>query len=404
MPVTYSAQEAAAELGVSIATLYAYVSRGFVRSVAEPGSRRRRYVAEDIASLKQRKSARRDPAAAVANALHWGLPVLDSRISFAGEGQLFYRGKEAVGLARTACFGDVVGLLWECTDTPLAVAPLPGGARTWRSVRRAIDGLPPLEAFQVSLPIVAAQASNAYDLRPDAVRRAGARILSLLVAVATGDAPANDLDVARRLQAAWLPRQRKAAALLDAALIVYADNGLSPSTFAARCVASAGSSPYSVVAAGVAALQGAKHGGASERAAALLREVERPGGARGAVADRLRRGESIPGFGHPLYPEGDPRARLLLELVARHAPRSRELDRARRLADAVGDVMGQQANVDFAVVTLARALELPTTAPLTLLALGRTAGWIAHALEQYDEGRAIRPRARYAGAPPEPTD
>lgn len=405
MDATLPAEEAAAELGVSVATLYAYVSRGFLRSVAEPGSRRRRYLVADLVAFRQRRAAHRDPGRAAEGALHWGLPVLESRISFADGGHLYYRGKDVVALARSATFAGVLGLLWSDDEAQRpTLADLPGGRPVWASVQRAARGLPPLEAFQVALPMVAAHASNAYDLRPAAVVRAGARILSLLAAVATGGEPADDLDVPRQLQAAWLPRDRRARALLDAALIVYADNGLSPSTFAARCVASAGSSPYAVVAAGIAALQGAKHGGASERAEALLREAANPGGARRAVADRLRRGEAIPGFGHPLYPGGDPRGRLLLELVTAKAPRSAELAHARHLADAVQELMGQQPNVDFAVVTLCRVLALPAGAALTLLALGRTAGWIAHALEQYDEGRTIRPHARYAGAPPESAD
>lgn len=403
MSSTLSAEEAAAELGISIPTLYAYVSRGRLRSVAAPGTRKRRYFAEDIVALKQHKSLRYDPARAVENALHWGLPVLESRLTFVSEGHLFYRGKEVVALARESTFARVLELLWcegEALDPP--TGELPGGRAVWTAVTRAVRGLPPLEAFQVALAMVAAHASSAYDLRPVAVRRAGGQILSLLVGVACGRPPAAGLEVARRLQEAWLPRTPKAAALLDAALIVYADNGLSPSTFTARCVASAGSSPYAVVGAGIAALQGAKHGGASQRAEALLREATHPGGARRAVADRLRRGEAVPGFGHPLYPEGDPRARMLLDLLAQKAPRSRELEVACNLAAAVDELMGQRPNVDFAVVTLCRVLALPEGGPLTLLALGRTAGWIAHALEQYDERRTIRPRARYAGTPPEP--
>lgn len=401
MQDTYSAQEAAAELGVGVATLYAYVSRGFLASYPEPGSRRRRYRAEDILAFKQRRSLRRDPERSAEGILHWGLPVLESRISFANEGHLYYRGRDVVGLAGESTFARVAGLLW-CDDENEIPVPieLAGGRAAWNAVARAVRGLPPLEAFQVALPIIASHASNAYDLRPDTVVRTGARILSLMTAVAVRSEPLDELDIARQLQSGWGKKGKTARGLLDAALIVYADNGLSPSTFAARCVASAGSSPYAVVAAGVAALQGAKHGGATERAEALLREVANPGGARRAVADRLRRGEAIPGFGHPLYPLGDPRARLLLDLIREQVSRSREAELALDLVDAVAELMGQQPNVDFAVVTLCRVLALPEGAALTLLALGRTAGWIAHALEQYDEGRTIRPRARYAGTPP----
>jgi len=399
--MTLSAEEAAAELGISVTTLYAYVSRKGLRSIGEAGTRRRRYSKEDVVALKQSKSLRSDPAKIVENALHWGLPVLESRVSHVDAGRLYYRGKDVVDLAREASFADVLALLWaEEEGGELPPADLPGGRAVWAAVARAVRGLPPLEAFQVALPIVAANATSAYDLRPYAVRRAGARIVALLTAVAVGREPSVGLDIARQLQSAWVPRDRRAAALLDAALILYADNGLSPSTFAARCVASAGSSPYAVVGAGVAALQGAKHGGASERAEALLREAAHPDGAERAVGDRLRRGEPIPGFGHPLYPAGDPRARLLLDLLAQKAPRSRELELSSNLSAAVGNLMGQQPNVDFAVVTLCRVLGLPAAAPLTLLAIGRTAGWIAHALEQYDEGRTIRPHARYPGATP----
>jgi citrate synthase len=156
-----------------------------------------------------------------------------------------------------------------------------------------------------------------------------------------------------------------------------------------------------VVAAGLAALQGSKHGGASERAEVLFQEAAGSGGARRAVAARLRRGDEMPGFGHPIYPSGDPRGALLLELAAAHDPRSSALAAANRIVAAVREMVNQEPNVDFGVATLCRVLELPATAPLTLLGLGRMAGWIAHALEQYEEGRVIRPRARYAGEPPQ---
>jgi citrate synthase len=232
------------------------------------------------------------------------------------------------------------------------------------------------------------------------VQRAAVRIVALLTASRRGDGPA--LSVAQQLQHAWGAKE-DVTPLLEAALILYADNGLSPSTFAARCVASAGSTPYEVVAAGLAALQGSKHGGASERAEALFQEAGVTGGARRAVAARLRRGDEMPGFGHPSYPNGDPRGKLLLELAAKHRGRSAAVAVAKRITEAVREMMNQEPNVDFGVVTLCRALELPAAAPLTLLGLARTAGWIAHALEQYEEGRVIRPRSRYAGEPPRNT-
>ncbi len=395
-----SASEAAAELGINVDTLYVYVSRGLIRSEPDGSSRRRRYLAEDVWMLKQRKQHRRDPSKAAEEALHWGLPALESRLSVIHDGRLYYAGKDAVGLATTASVEQVAALLW-CGDL---AAPFPDDVTDplppeWATVSRMAQRLPPLEGLQLVLPVAAAHDPSAFDLRPESVRRTGARIFRLLAAVAVGAKPTR-APIAQVLQRRWAPRVPEAAALLQAALVLYADNGLNPSSFTARCVASAGSTPYALVAAGLAALQGSKHGGACERAEGLLHEARDARGARQAVMARLRRGEAIPGFGHPLYPDGDPRGALLMKLVARHRPSSREVALAAALTDAVRELMNQHPTVDFGVVTLCRALDLPPGAALALLGVGRVVGWIAHGLEQYQEGRLIRPRARYAGELP----
>jgi len=112
MSAYLSAAQAAAELGVNLPTLYAYVSRGLIRSESETGSRRRRYSAEDIWLLKQRKQHRRDPAKAAEEALHWGLPVLESRLSVIHDGRLYYAGRDVVTLATTCTIEQVAALLW----------------------------------------------------------------------------------------------------------------------------------------------------------------------------------------------------------------------------------------------------------------------------------------------------
>jgi citrate synthase len=402
MATFLSAEQAAAELGVNVPTLYAYVSRGLIRSEAagEGRSRRRRYLAEDIWLLKRRKEHRRDPAKAAAEALHWGLPVLESRLSVIQGGRLYYGGRDVVGLATTCSLEQVASLLW-CGDQAApfpddVIDPLPP---EWSALVRMAARLPPLEAFQLVLPVMAAHDPFAFDLRAESVQRSGAKILRLLAAVAAGTRPTR-APVAQVLQRRWAPHKPDVAPLLQAALVLYADNGLNPSSFTARCVASAGSTPYAVVSAGLAALQGTKHGGACERAQGLLQEAADARGAHRAVVARLRRGESVPGFGHPLYPDGDPRGALLMRLIGERRPKSPEVALAVALADAVRALMHQHPTIDFGVVALCRALELPASAPLALLGVGRVVGWIAHGLEQYREGREIRPRARYAGEPP----
>lgn len=398
MSTFLSAAEAAAELGINVPTLYAYVSRGLLRSEAERGSRRRRYLADDVWTLKQRKVHRADPAAAAQGALHWGFPVLESRLSVIQGGRLFYRGRDVVALAQTASLEQAACLLW-CGDPNW---PFPEDVLVpadWKNIVRTAHLLPPLEALQVCLAFAAAADSHAFDLRAAAVQRAGARILRLLAAAVAGVRPAA-IPVARVLRQRWCGADESAERLLQAMLVLYADNGLNPSSFTARCVASAGSTPYAVVSAGLAALQGSKHGGACERAAGVIDELKDARAATRLVTARLRRGESIPGFGHPLYPAGDPRGAFLMELLREHRARSPEVRRAMALVNTVGDLMGEKPTIDFGVVAVCRALELPPSAPLALLGIARVVGWIAHGLEQYEEGREIRPRARYAGEMP----
>src|SRR6185436_1455180 len=118
------------------------------------------------------------------------------------------------------------------------------------------------------------------------------------------------------------------------------------------------------------------------------------------LAQRLRDGLDLPGFGHPLYPDGDVRAAALLALLRRLAPNDRKLAFAERVAAAGERLIDRPPNVDFATVTIERVLGLPKDSALSMFLLGRTVGWIAHAIEQATLGGLIRPRARYTGPPP----
>jgi citrate synthase len=187
----------------------------------------------------------------------------------------------------------------------------------------------------------------------------------------------------------------------DRALILSAEHELNASTFAARVAASTGADPYSVLGAALATLSGPKHGGATERVEALVRESGSPGRAVRDLGRRLARGEVVPGFGHPLYPHGDPRvAPLLAAARASQAPTRRAAD-ARRTLFALVDAMAARdrppPTLDVALVATAGSLGLAPGGAALLFACGRAAGWIAHALEQYEMDELIRPRARYVG-------
>jgi citrate synthase len=402
----YTAPEAARELGVSLGTLYAYVSRGLVRSEAVGGKRRdRRYRAEDVRRLKERKEQRRDPSRASESALDWGAPVMESAITLISAGRLYYRGRDAIALSDDCSLEQVAELIWTGETTWLDGADLPAlfrdGISENHGLRVADDGMPSTtEAFGMALLSAAVGDPAAYDLRAAAVARTGARILRLLGVVASGSEQVAGETVARSLQRRWAPEDTGAAALLNRALVLCADHELNVSSFTARCVASAGATPYAVVVAGLSALGGVKHGGNTARVEAFLEEVRARGDADTVVASRLRRAEPVPGFGHQLYPEGDPRGRALLSAVANVYPESAVWELAVEVEKAVVALIGERPNLDFALTVLARVLGLPPGGALTLFALGRTVGWVGHAIEQYDVDRIIRPRARYVGMQP----
>ncbi|HKO54882.1 MAG TPA: citrate synthase family protein [Thermoanaerobaculia bacterium] len=392
-----SAAEAAKRLGVNVSTLYAYVSRGFIRSEPAAGkSRARRYRREDVERLRRRNEERRDPGKAAQRALHWGVPVLESSIALIANGRLYYRGHDVAELARTRTVEEVASLIWtgsfdsDIFGTPLHVVA--GG--------RSEEGLPFINRCQSILPLVAARDSLAWDLRPRPVAQTGWRILNLLTSVAVESAELEE-TIEETLVREWAPKTKHAARLIRVAMILSADHELNVSSFTARCVASAGSNPYAAVLGGLAAIEGVKHGGLSARVETLWHELRGARDLRRALGDRLRRGETIDGFGHRLYADGDPRANVLLEMLGEAFPKSKDLAFALSFAEAAESLIGERPTIDFALVAMCRTLRLPPGAPLALFALGRTIGWIGHAIEQYEEGAIIRPRAKYTGPAPE---
>ena len=394
-----NADEAARRLGVRRETVYAYVSRGLIRSEAQGGTRERLYHREDVEALVRRRQGRRDPARAAADALSWGAPVLESELTLIRDGELYYRGEPAETLAASSTFEDVAGLLWGRLPEAGIPDALPSLPRSWTRWSALLAGLPPLERFQVALAATGAGDAGAYDTSPAAVHRTGAAVLRLLAGVAIGAEPSR-APIAELLQRGWVPKQPRTRAAIEAALILWADHELNVGTFTVRCVASAHATPYAAVSAGLSALRGGLHGGATERVEALFDEAQSPPRVRAALEARLRRGERIPGFGHHLYPDGDPRANALLAHVRSLRPKARALALADSIERESVALIGHRPNIDFASVSLRRVFDLPLGSTLALVAVGRCAGWIAHVLEQYRAGRLIRPRARYVGPPP----
>lgn len=405
-----SAAQAADRLGVSRATLYAYVSRGLLRSLPAPGGRASRYRRSEVERLALQHARARQPRQVAVQALDWGLPVLQSRLTLISDGRFHYRGQDAVALAAQARLEDVAALLWDCPVDAAFAPPAPRWPPALRAGLRRLAALPLVTRQAAAWALLTAEACVPADETLPA--QAGRLLRSMAVATtghafAAGPAPA----LHTHLRRAWgLPAE--ADEPLRRALVLCADHELNASSFTARCVAATGAELSACVGAGLAALSGPRHGGMTARVEALWPRLEAPRQTERALRrwmqdlierrlqDRRARGlpraagDLVAGFGHPLYPAGDPRAQALLALLPPDARRDRFVALAQELT-------GQPPALDFALVALRRTLGAPEGAAFTVFALARTAGWIAHALEQRADGQLIRPRAAYVGPLPQ---
>jgi len=389
-----SAREASAELAISPATLYAYVSRGLVRSEPSPDSRSHRYRAEDIRDLKERRVPSPEPRGF--KSFDPDLPVLDSAIATITEAGAIYRGVNCVELAERDTLEHAATLLWDVTRVdPFAADNRPRISDEMRAIAEAARRAAPIDRAIAVLALATSADPGAFTRSPDGRAMVGARIMRLLVATMLNASPSAEplhLQIAK----AWAPDHKHAPDLLRRTLVLLADHELNASTFTVRCAASTGLNLYDSVIAGLAALKGPKHGGAGVLASRLVKTLV-DSDVEPVIRERVALGERFAGFGHGVYKHGDPRAISLLDALARAgAARKFTKEVPARIAEATGELV----NIDYALAVLAHSLRLAAGSELTLFAMARAVGWIAHASEQLQSGRLIRPRARYVGPAP----
>ncbi len=374
-----STAQAARRLGVKPETIYAYVSRGVLRSNRLAGRRGSYFAVEEVERLAGRPGAAQDGSGSIER--------IRTRITLLDRDELYYRGRLATALADRP-FEQVAHFLWT-GDLPDAVEAATDPSAVVRS-RSALAALPPRTRLVDRLRLIVTVAAAADPLRSDlgagSVIRTTSRLIGT-VADALAAEPVPDAPFARRLWPALTPDAPTTVRLrvLNAALVLLADHDLAASTLAARVAASARADPYAVIAAGLGALDGPFHGAATVATHRFVAELlDDP---VDGLARRFRSDLPIPGFGHMLYTGRDPRADHLLALL-------RELDDAHAvevlaLADQViaelAERRGHFPNSDFALGVLAHALRLHEDAPAAIFGVARIAGWIAHALEEYQE-------------------
>jgi citrate synthase len=388
-----SAPEAARQLGVTRQTLYSYVSRGLLQAYEDSDPRRHRYSFDAVSKLGAERRLGRRPKEAAKATLDWGFPVLESKITLIRNGRLFYRGIDVISLARNATVEQVAALLWHLPVEAVLDAEVPG-LPPHTATKRASARQPVAPGLLTRF--VAATTDEPTALWQTEPRRlaAGCSALTRAMLSCVADAPNGVGPVHEQLATAWR-MDRDRADLLRAALILSADHELAASNFTARCIASTGASLRSAVIGALAAQAGPHQGGTTVSRLEALWQSVGDGDTITLLQRHLATDGALPGFGHPLYPDGDPRAAYLLERIVPRLPQ------AGALMAAVRALTGREPALDFALVALRRYLNLPEGSAFGLFAIGRTLGWIAHALEQRESGVLIRPRAAYTGPEPE---
>ncbi|MGW4436259.1 citrate synthase [Streptomyces sp. NPDC004596] len=400
-----STRETAELLGVKPETVYAYVSRGLLSSRREPGGRASTFDAKDVEALARRN--RREAAGSPGSG---GDLSVRTRITLIEEDRYYFRGVDATELAARHSYEEVAEWLWTGRLTPGTAFTAP--STTVEVARRAVNALPghtsPADRLRVAAIAAAAEDPLRFDLSEESVLGTGRVLIPTLVAALPPVRHDHEDTgpLARRLWGRLTGRRADEASLrvLDTALALLADHDLAASTLAVRVAASARAHAYAAVSAGLGVLEGPLHGAASGLAHRMLLDVLDQGTAVPVIADELRAGRRVPGLGHRLYTGEDPRARVLFGLLEQVPQAGPALLAARDVVATTARHAPLHANVDLALAVFTVSSGMPATAGETIFAVARTAGWIAHALEEYGERPLrMRPSGHYVGPrPPQP--
>ena len=397
--------ETAELLGVKPETVYAYVSRGQLGSRRDPGGRGSTFDAKEVEALSRRNRRESNGSSGSGGELS-----VRTRITLIEKDRYFFRGVDATELAARHSFEEIAEWLWTGELRPGITFTAPKASVA--VARRAVDALPehtgPTDRLRVAAIAAATADPMRFDLSEDAVLGTARTLIPTIVAALppVRRAHRDEGPVAHRLWARLSGQHADEASLsaLDTALGLLVDHDLAASTLAVRVAASARAHTYAAVSSGLGVLEGPLHGAASGLAHRMLLDVLDQGSAAPVVADELRAGRRIPGLGHRLYPGEDPRARALFALLKDVPGAAPALAAARDIVATTARHTPLHANVDLALAVLTVSSGMPSTAGETIFAVARTAGWIAHALEEYGERPLrMRPSGHYIGPkPPQP--
>lgn len=407
-----SATEAAKSLGIKVQSLYAYVSRGLVRSILQPGSRHRLYYREDIERAGKRMGGRGGMPDTVEAVLTWGTPLFHTAITDLRADGPVYRGRPAIPLAQSGrTFESVAELLWTGMDLPqisaweAAEAPA-GVADRLAAAVAGLEGVSCLRLMALTTTLVAVAGQRRPDFERGTTVGDARQLLGLYCGalgllgpkpsfIGAQDAGTPLASIFLRAMSGEVNRDTLRA--INFAFILCADHEMSPATLSARVAASSGAELRACLLAAIGTHSGMFLAGGCDGSEALLRAARSAQEMHELMLRLERTGERIPGYNLKAYPQGDPRARSLLELAEGFGPKGR---RVRELIGSVERDFDLRPGLEVGLIALAAALDLPPRSASAIWAIGRCAGWVAHVIEQRQQAFMVRPRARYVGPAP----
>jgi citrate synthase len=388
-----NAEETAEQLQISLTSVYAYVSRGLIRSQKIPGSKKRVYWRADVDKLRSDGLATNGPDSMPAKL------VETTQITLLTSAGHYYRGRSALELARTETLEDVAALLWQVDKdlafrdelprvTSEALRPRERDDTIWQRTMKL------LFAIERSDP-------RAYNLTRDGYCRSGADALRCVAAACLDRTEFSTKPIHEQI-CDTLGTGDRFKNIVRTYLVLAADHELDPTTYSVRAAANTGVTPYAAIAAGLLSSSGRRLVfGQTGSVSRLFEELEDTSDPTLPLMRRLRSGETIPGFASLPYPNGDPRASMLLDQLRETCGNDRDFVRLEGAIATVHDATGSKPGLVIPALFLERKLGMKTD-QTTLLRLARVVGWIAHAIEQYYESDLVRPHAAYAGNLPEP--
>jgi len=409
--VEYVSRDSALKLlRVKPQTLYAYVSRGRIRSIQQPGGGRRSLFARaDIEDLKARSNARQGHRVAAAAAMRWGEPIIPTAITDISADGPCYRGKSAAALARAGTSFECVAEwlwtgLWLDEKIMWPVANIPSHIEQLFSSRQQQSSEHILWRFALLTLHLGATRGRRIESgsAPDAAAAARQLIQTMVGCIGLlgpkrtfGRMRAGESVSEALVRHLGLAASDFNTRAIEAILILLADHELTGSTFAARVAASSGALLHACVTAALATHSGIEIGKVCDRVEDFIKSSGQAKVLLERVQGLQRTGIAPPGFNHPLYRRGDPRANYLIALAAESPNKSQRLRETLKFLEKCQGSMRLYPRFEMGVAVLGLAIGLPPRAGAGLFAIARTSGWIAHILEQRTAGYMLRPRARF---------